>query len=38
MILLVTDVEELKADIDVPARGLIIEAHVEQGRGPVAHA
>lgn len=38
MILLVTDVEELKADIDVPGRGLIIEAHVEQGRGPVAHA
>jgi len=38
MILLVTDVEELKADTDVPARGLIIEAHVEQGRGPVANA
>lgn len=38
MILLVTDVEELKADVDVPARGLIVEAHVEQGRGPVAHA
>jgi translation initiation factor IF-2 len=38
MLLLVTDVEELKADIDVPASGLIIEAHVEQGRGPVAQA
>jgi translation initiation factor IF-2 len=38
MILLVTDVEELKADTDVPGSGLIIEAHVEQGRGPVAHA
>jgi len=38
MILLVTDVEELKADTDVPARGLVIEAHVEQGRGPVANA
>jgi translation initiation factor IF-2 len=38
MILLVTDVEELKADVDQPARGLIIEAHVEQGRGPVANA
>ena len=38
MILLVTDVEELKADVDVPARGLIIEAHIEQGRGPVAQA
>jgi translation initiation factor IF-2 len=38
MLLLVTDVEELKADTDGPAEGLIIEAHVEQGRGPVAHA
>jgi translation initiation factor IF-2 len=38
MILLVTDVEELKADVDVPARGLIIEAHMEPGRGPEAHA
>ncbi len=38
MLLLVTDVEELKADVDVPGRGLIIEAHVQQGRGPVAHA
>ncbi len=38
MLLLVTDVEELKADVDVPARGLVIEAHVEQGRGPVAQA
>ncbi len=38
MILLVADVEDLKADVDVPARGLIIEAHVETGRGPIAHA
>jgi translation initiation factor IF-2 len=38
MVLLVTDVEELKADATVPARGLIIEAHVETGRGPIAHA
>lgn len=38
MLLLVTDVEELKADVDVPARGLVIEAHVEQGRGPVGQA
>ncbi len=38
MLLLVTDVEELKADGDAPARGLIIEAHVEQGRGPVGQA
>ncbi len=38
MVLLVADVEELKADIDVPARGLIIEAHMEQGRGPLGVA
>lgn len=38
MILLVADVEDLKADIDVPGTGLIIEAHMEQGRGPVAVA
>jgi translation initiation factor IF-2 len=37
-ILLITDVEELKADFDQPARGLVIESHVEQGRGPVAQA
>lgn len=38
MILLVSDVEELKATIDAPAEGLIIEAHMEQGRGPVGVA
>jgi translation initiation factor IF-2 len=38
MILLVADVEDFRADMDVPGSGLIIEAHVEQGRGPVAHA
>lgn len=38
MILLVADVEGLKADIDVPARGLIIESHMEKGRGPAATA
>jgi len=38
MILLLSDVEDLRAAIDEPARGLIIEAHVEQGRGSVAHA
>ncbi|MCA9329819.1 translation initiation factor IF-2 [Candidatus Saccharibacteria bacterium] len=36
MILLVADVEDLKADVNVPATGLVIEAHFEQGRGPVA--
>jgi translation initiation factor IF-2 len=35
LILLVTDIEELKADTDVPAEGLVIEAHMEQGRGAV---
>lgn len=38
MILLISDVEDLRADYDVPATGLIIEAHMEQGRGPVAIA
>jgi translation initiation factor IF-2 len=35
MVLLVADLEELKADIDVPAEGLVIEAHMETGRGAV---
>jgi translation initiation factor IF-2 len=35
MVLLVADLEELKADIDVPAQGLVIEAHMETGRGAV---
>ncbi len=38
MVLLVADVEDLKADTDVPATGLVIEAHMERGRGPVAVA
>lgn len=38
MILLVADVEELKADATGPAEGLIIESHMETGRGPVAIA
>jgi len=38
MILLVADVEELKAERDVAAEGLVIESHLEQGRGPVAEA
>jgi translation initiation factor IF-2 len=36
MVLLVADVEELKADKDGPAAGIVIEAHLEHGRGPVA--
>lgn len=35
MVLLVADLEELKADIDVPAEGLVIESHMEVGRGSV---
>jgi translation initiation factor IF-2 len=35
MVLLVADLEELKADTDVPAEGLVIEAHMETGRGAV---
>jgi translation initiation factor IF-2 len=38
MVLLVADVEELKAVADKPAAGLIIESHMEQGRGSVARA
>lgn len=34
-VLLIADVEELKADMDVPAEGLVIEAHMETGRGSV---
>ncbi len=35
MVLLVADLEELKADIHVPTEGLVIEAHMETGRGSV---
>lgn len=35
MVLLVADIEELKADIDTPAEGLVIESHMEVGRGAV---
>lgn len=38
MVLLVADVEELKADVNVPGEGLVIESHMEQGRGPIAVA
>ncbi|HUY53068.1 MAG TPA: translation initiation factor IF-2 [Candidatus Dormibacteraeota bacterium] len=36
MILLIADVEELDAYLDIPAYGLVIESHMEKGRGPVA--
>lgn len=35
MVLLVADMEDLKADVDVPAEGLVIESHMEMGRGSV---
>jgi translation initiation factor IF-2 len=38
MILLVSDVEDFRAEAEGQARGLIIESHVEQGRGPIANA
>ena len=38
MVFLVADVEDLRADYDGAAHGLIIEAHMETGRGPVAEA
>ncbi|SNZ09743.1 bacterial translation initiation factor 2 (bIF-2) [Terribacillus aidingensis] len=36
MILLVTEVEELKANPNRPAEGTVIEAQLDKGRGPVA--
>lgn len=36
MVLLVADLEDLRAEVDVPAEGLVIESHIEQGKGTVA--
>ena len=36
MILLVSEVEEYKSTPDMPARGTVIEAKLDKGRGPVA--
>lgn len=36
-ILLMADVEELKADVDIPAEGLVIESHMEVGKGSVVN-
>ena len=35
-ILLVAEIEELKANPDAPASGSVIESHLDPGRGPVA--
>lgn len=37
MILLTSDIEELKADVDIPAEGLVIESHMETGKGSVVN-
>ncbi|MBQ3293159.1 translation initiation factor IF-2 [Candidatus Saccharibacteria bacterium] len=37
MILLTADIEELKADVDIPAEGLVIESHMETGKGSVVN-
>lgn len=37
MILLIADMEELKADVDIPAEGLVIESHMETGKGSVVN-
>jgi translation initiation factor IF-2 len=37
MVLLVADMEELRADTDVAAEGLVIEAHMEKGKGSVVN-
>ncbi len=36
-ILLVADIEELKADTNIPAEGLVIESHMEVGKGSVVN-
>jgi translation initiation factor IF-2 len=36
MILLVSEIEELSANPDRPARGTVIEAHLDKAKGPVA--
>ncbi len=37
MILLIADMEELKADVEIPAEGLVIESHMEVGKGSVVN-
>lgn len=37
MILLTADLEELKADVKIPAEGLVIESHMETGKGSVVN-
>ena len=37
MILLMADIEELKADVEIPSEGLVIESHMETGKGSVVN-
>ena len=37
MILLTSDIEELKADVKIPSEGLVIESHMEMGKGSVVN-
>ena len=37
MILLTADIDELKADVKIPAEGLVIESHMEVGKGSVVN-
>ncbi|MBR5408575.1 translation initiation factor IF-2 [Candidatus Saccharibacteria bacterium] len=37
MILLIADMEELRADVEIPAEGLVIESHMEVGKGSVVN-
>ena len=37
MILLTADIEELKADVEIPSEGLVIESHMEVGKGSVVN-
>ena len=36
MVLLVADLKEMKADATVPASGVVIETHMQAGKGPLA--
>ena len=37
MVLLTSDIEELKADVNIPSEGLVIESHMEVGKGSVVN-
>lgn len=37
LVLLTADLEELKADTDIPSEGLVIESHMETGKGSVVN-